>query len=313
MKTKLALAHLVLAVMLGGLIIECALAQVTGTNRVSITIEGDQRVIRANGLPNHAPGAFPNQGNPNSMAPQNYTYRVPLHPQTAPAPRPFGLQPFGIALNGVVFDPGANEFWNGDRNSGWQYEAMNVPGKLGMDQNNAHVQPDGAYHYHGIPQGILAATKNVKEHMTQIGWAADGFPIYAPYGYSDANKTNSAVKEMKSSYRIKTGTRPNGPGGVYDGSFTADYDYVAGAGDLDECNGRTGITPEFPQGTYYYCVTADFPYIPRQYRGTPDPSFERRGPPPGGRDGRNGRGPRRGPPGGPPGGPGFGPPNRGGG
>src|SRR5256885_16056781 len=30
-----------------------------GTNRVSITVSGGERVIRANGLPDHAPGQFP--------------------------------------------------------------------------------------------------------------------------------------------------------------------------------------------------------------------------------------------------------------
>ena len=49
--------------------------------------------------------------------------------------------------------------------------------------------------------------------MTLIGWAADGFPIYAPYAYTDPNNTNSAIKEMKPGYRVKQGTRPGGPGG----------------------------------------------------------------------------------------------------
>lgn len=59
-----------------------------------------------------------------------------------------------------------------------------------------------------------------------------------------------------------------------------DWTYVAGAGDLDECNGRFGVTPEHPEGTYYYVVTDTFPFVPRLFRGTPDPSF-RHGPPPG--------------------------------
>ena len=58
--------------------------------------------------------------------------------------------------------------------------------------------------------------------------------------------------------------------------------FVAGAGDLDACNGRTGPTPEFPGGTYHYVLTETFPFIPRLWHGTPDPSFLRRGPPPGG-------------------------------
>jgi hypothetical protein len=31
-----------------------------------------------------------------------------------------------------------------------------------------------------------------------------------------------------------------GPGGNYDGTFVQDWEYAAGTGDLDECNGRTG-------------------------------------------------------------------------
>jgi hypothetical protein len=95
------------------------------------------------------------------------------------------------------------------------------------------------------------------------------------------------VKQLTSSYRLKKGKRPAGPGGTYDGTFIQDWEYVAGAGDLDECNGRTGVTPAYPQGTYYYVLTEKFPFIPRAFRGTPDASFDRRGPPPG-RPGRPG-------------------------
>ncbi len=260
------------------------------TNRVAITIEGESRVIRANGLPDHAMGQFPNAHNPNTASGQNYTFRVPLHPQVAAKATPVGMQNFGIAINGVVFDPAAAEWWNRDRSSGWQYEPMTGHLNLGVDQNNAHVQPGGVYHYHGIPTGLLAKVKDAKSRMVLIGWAADGFPIYAPWGYAKANDATSGLKTVKSSYRLKKGTRPSGPGGTYDGTFVADFEYVAGAGDLDECNGRFGVTPEFPEGTYHYFLTPDFPFIPRFYKGTPDRSFERRGPPGGGRRGLGGPG-----------------------
>jgi hypothetical protein len=249
-------------------------------NHVSITIEGDFRIIRANGLPNHETGQFPNRNNPNRIAPQNYTFRVPLHPQIAPRVTPLVMQPFGVAVNGVVFDPGAAEWWNRDRNSGWQLEPMNMAGRLGADQNNAHVQPSGAYHYHSVPTGLLNKLSGGKSKMVLAGWAADGFPIYGTHGYADATNTNSALKQLKASYRVKKGTRPNGPGGPYDGTYVADYEFIKGAGDLDECNGRFGITPEFPKGTYYYVLTEDFPFIPRFFKGRPDESFARRGPPP---------------------------------
>jgi YHYH protein len=266
------------------------------TNRVSITIEGDRRVIRANGLPDHETGRFPNRGNPNTIAAQNYVFRVPAKPKMAATARPVGMQPFGVAINGVVFDPAAAEWWNRDRSSGWQYEPLTSNVKLGVDQNNAHVQPTGAYHYHGLPTGLLSKIKGAKERMVLLGWAADGFPIYAPWGYSNAKDAKSALKPLKSSYRIKKGTRPSGPGGAYDGSFVADWEYVVGAGDLDECNGRVGVTPEFPEGTYHYYLTSDFPFIPRLYRGTPDQSFERHGPPGGGPGNRRPGGPQGPPP-----------------
>ena len=200
---------------------------------------------------------------------------------------------FGVALNGVPFDPGAAEYWNRDRNSGWQYEALSGKIDLGLDASNAHVQPNGAYHYHGVPVALLARLSGRKKQMTLVGYAADGFPVYALYGYSDAGSAESAVRTLESSYRLKKGMRPSGPGGRYDGSFVEDYEFVEGAGDLDECNGREGVTPEHADGTYYYVLTAEFPFIPRSLRGESDPSFLKRGPPPGGR--------RR--PGGPPGGP----------
>jgi hypothetical protein len=51
------------------------------------------------------------------------------------------------------------------------------------------------------------------------------------------------------------------------GTFTQDYEYVDGIGDLDQCNGRFGVTPEFPDGIYYYVVTDDFPFFTRCLKG----------------------------------------------
>lgn len=303
--------------------------------QVAITMQGPYRVVRSNGIPDHSTGEFPNQGNPNTIAEQEYLYRMPKEPKRAEQTTPLSMNVFGVAINGVPFDPGAAEWWNRNPMSGWQYEAMALGPRLGLDRNNAHVQPNGAYHYHGPPTGLLERLKRVGKPVL-IGYAADGFPIYGPYGYKDANDAKSGMKKLSSSYRIRGGTRPNGPGGTYDGTFVQDYEYVSKRGDLDNCNGRTGVTPEFPAGTYYYVVTDNYPYIPRGWKGTPDDSFVKRGPggqrggartrPDGGRNSGNwnergygppGDGQGFGPPGGgqgfgPPGGEGFGPPGRGG-
>jgi hypothetical protein len=199
-----------------------------------------------------------------------------------------------------VFDPFAAEWWKGDPNSGWQYEPHGGAINLGLDSSNAHVQPNGAYHYHGIPTGLIDALSGGKPQVTLVGWAADGFPIYGPWGHSDPQDASSPLKKLVSGHVIKSGTRPaDSPGGKYDGSFVQDYEWVAGTGDLDASNGRFGITPEFPQGTYHYVLTEQYPFIPRKFVGTPDASFERRGPPgggfgppPGGRGRRGGPGMR---------------------
>ncbi|MBL9132901.1 MAG: YHYH protein [Verrucomicrobiaceae bacterium] len=287
-----------------------ALAQAPSwQNEVRITEEGAVRRIRSNGIPDHAPGQFPNRRNPNSIRPQSYDYQVPLQPLKNAQPTPFRMQPFGVAVNGVVFDPFAAEWWRGDPSSGWQYEPQSGAIDLGLDEHNAHVQPNGAYHYHGIPTGLMKRLSGEENAMTLLGWAADGFPIYGPWGHSEAGDAKSALKKLTPGYRVKKGARPaGGPGGSHDGSFVQDYEWAAGVGDLDASNGREGVTPEFPQGTYYYVLTEAYPFIPRQFAGTPDKSFERRGP--GGPGGFGGPPPGRGPPppGGRRGGPGFRPP-----
>ena len=70
--------------------------------------------------------------------------------------------------------------------------------------------------------------------------------------------------------------------------------------------------PNYPEGTFFYCITAEFPQLSRQWKGTPDASFEKGGGgPPGGRRGPPGGGQQdrgRRPGGGPPGGMRSGPP-----
>ncbi len=161
-----------------------------------------------------------------------------------------------------------------DPSSGWRREALGERRRLGLDDNNAHVQPNGAYHYHGVPSGLLGRM-GASDGPVLIGYAADGFPIYGPNGYRDAKNSGSGLKKLTSSYRLKQGTRPGGPGGAYDGRWVQDYEFVAGLGDLDACNGRFGVTPESPNGTYHYVVTHAFPGVPRCFKGTPDASFTR--------------------------------------
>ncbi len=94
-------------------------------NKVSISTGGGVRLIRSNGIPGHPVGQFPNRGNPNSISEQSHAFRVPMNPVPAnrPAPMRRGMN-FGVALNGVPFDPGTAEFWRNDPGSGWRDEAL---------------------------------------------------------------------------------------------------------------------------------------------------------------------------------------------
>jgi hypothetical protein len=239
-----------------------------------IVVEGEWRVIRADGLPDHTTGAFPNRENPNRISAQQYEYRIPAKPLLVGTPTWIHLGQFGIALNGVPFDAGAAEFWKDDWKTGWQYEPMSGAIPLGLDQNNAHVQPSGAYHYHGMPHALLERL-SYRGKPALIGYAADGFPIYGPFGHADPKIASSPIAKLRSSYRLKAGSRSGGPGGAHDGKFVQDYEWVAGHGELDECNGRIAVTPEHPEGTYQYVITDGFPFVPRCYKGTPGASFQR--------------------------------------
>jgi hypothetical protein len=127
---------------------------------------------------------------------------------------------------------------------------MGAADKLGMDNNDAHVDERGLYHYHGVSSGLLEAAQG-----TLIGYAADGFPIHY------------AGSSVQSSYQLKSGTRPSGPGEAYDGTYVEDWEYVAGSGNLDECNG--GIY----QGEYVYFATDTYPFFPRCFKGSVSKDF----------------------------------------
>ena len=84
---------------------------------------------------------------------------------------------------------------------------------------------------------------------------------------------NGTIRKAEPSFQLRAGNRPTGdgnPGGTYDGSFRDDYEYVEGSGDLDECNGM------MINGVYGYYITDGFPYILACFKGTPDPSFNKR-------------------------------------
>ena len=268
---------------------------VNAISRYSWTSNGSQRILSGNGIPNHEVGTFPNNNNPNTIREINVNKRFTLCPEIISES---GLELVGPALaiayaiNSVKFDPGTAGRCNdlgecslAQGQGNWNIEALGHDTfNFGDDMNHAHVQPNGEYHYHGMPE-LLIEFLGDNQNMTLVGWASDGFPVYARFGYSNTNDSNSTIKSLIPSYRLKSqpdsnrpmvltslaggpgqgNTSPNTP--IAMGAFTQDYEYVEGLGDLDQCNGRFGVTPEFPSGIYYYVVTDDFPFFTRCLKG----------------------------------------------
>lgn len=243
------------------------------------------RSLTGNGLPDHAVGEFPNAGNPNTISAQSVSASMTLTPtmgsSTTTVGGPNGA--FIYARNSVKFDPGtagtcpdtatqASDCNLANGTDQWRVEALGQDVfDFGEDDNNAHVQPTGEYHYHGMPEGILEneGATDTDRKMTLVGWASDGYPVYARYCYTDALDASSALKVCEGSYALDTVADSDRPATSWVplGAFVSDWNYVTDSGDLDDCNGRTGVTPEFPDGIYYYMATDSYPYMSRCVKG----------------------------------------------
>ncbi|MDA9009344.1 YHYH protein [Alphaproteobacteria bacterium] len=246
-----------------------AAAAYAATNSVSFSQQGDKRCVASNGIPDHATGQFPNRGNPNSMREQRLKYCVDATPTKGSRPTD-RAKTIGVALNGVPIRPGTADWYDAssprghsrDRSSGWNLEGLGSREKLGMDHNHAHVDHQGLYHYHGMPNHLANLNGG-----SLMGYAADGFEIH----YIGQKAT--------SSYKLKPGNRPTPPYGRYDGQFEQDWGFKAGSGNLDRCNGA-----ETGRG-YAYFATDSFPFFPRCHWGEVSSDFVRKGGP-GGKQGK---------------------------
>ncbi len=239
----------------------------------SIAIQGDRRVITSNAIPDHDVDLFPNAGNPNVVTAQALTWSIPLNPTRGN--NAIWARTIGVGLNGIKMEPETAETYSGTQ---WKYEALTFGGRvtgdttnappltsLGLDCNFAHVQPNGEYHYHGVPTAILPESPAV----VQVGWALDGYPILGRWGYETPGDESSAVVELRGSFRVRSGARAalggeTPPPGDYDGTFVQDWEYVEGLGDLDECNGRAEtIVIDGQTFDYAYYLTHTYPWSPR--------------------------------------------------
>jgi hypothetical protein len=219
----------------------------------------------------------------------------------------------GIFVDGVeMFNSWDGYYWNGsaDVQTGadegyWNRDAFVNEG-VTFDAGYAHQQNTGVYHYHADPIALryllgdhvdyVATTKTYSEstntptrHSPILAWTADGYPLYGPYGFSNATNAGSGLRRMVSGYVVRNGqygtsnltangrtTIPqwaarlfnissNQPGPDVSasyplGRYMEDNDYLGDLINPDTgTNYQQGVDFDLDQFNGRWCVTPEFP------------------------------------------------------
>jgi hypothetical protein len=244
----------------------------------SAEVSGDFMEVRSAGVSLHYWGMFQPPADP-AEGPRQMVFRIPLRGEPAGEHHsrlPRGAT--GVFVNGV---PITNWFEEGS------YQERNL------------------WHYDSVARNRMQSAlvdnlmRDMGRHSPIIGYALDGYPVYGPWGFRNADGSGG-LRRMRSSYRVRRmrerSVWPDGRRLTADqagpevgadfplGTFAEDYEYARGSGDLDEFNGRFAVTPEYPAGTYaYYLSTGEdgepaFPYLMafRYYGRVPEESALKR-------------------------------------
>lgn len=262
--------------------------------------------VKATGIPSYVTGPYA-IGTITTAANNNYTFKFPLNPTPATNHTSVGNGAIAAFIDGSVAFRARDAATY--KNLGqWHQNAVYFE-NLGFDCSHGHPGPmTSDYHQHQNPSAFDISTvpassicniylsdglyvPDSNTHSPLIGFAWDGYPIYGSYGYSDPNDNTSAIKRIRTSYKLRNitsrTTLPNGtvaagpaftdfitsmlPGSTplqaILGAYEEDFDYIANYGDLDQFNGRFCKTPEYPDGMYCYFASIDslnnpeYPYL----------------------------------------------------
>ncbi len=236
--------------------------------RLQIRCEEDTLVISSNAIPHYQ---FV-QITPNPLVELNRDYRMPLSPKLAEEPSPLPLLgPSGVAINGIpLFGP----------NEG----AVPPPGfgdpiyNAIMDACMGHTARQ--YHYHALVQSCFETVAKAGGPSPILAFAADGFPVYGPFGCADAECSKTI--EFKSSWDQLRSPQ-------IDAWDAYRFTPKEGPEYLDRCNGHSG---DDHGGAYHYHATATWPYIMGCFSGTPSDAAGREEDRQLSGGGRGGRGPQ---------------------
>ncbi len=199
---------------------------------VAATCNGDSIVVTSNGIPDYTYI----ETSPGAPRPADHSFTLPASPTIAVSTTNVArLGPVAIAINGVpIYGP--TEGQGGD--------VLSLGG--GLSECGSHNGPTG-FHMHlfgtSDTTDCLYTPAEAAAAPQLFGYAFDGYPIFT----GNDQYTSSWVLTNASVFSTDT---------------WAAHTYVAGSGDLDECNGRTDA-----QGNYAYYTTDAFPYVLGCYSG----------------------------------------------
>ena len=208
---------------------------------LSVTCDDDEVIVESNGIPN----VEFEQVTPNALQEHDHVFRLPRVPAPAAATTavPLGGE-VAVAVNGMmIFGPTEAP------QAGYRDPILDQL----MDYCQGHTAPGGMYHYHARPDCLF--TDPSGETALVVGYALDGYPIL--WGGDVTSSWQRIAEQFDADGDPIYDNTPEGSWDV--------HEYVAGSGDLDECNGR-----ELAGGGYAYYATDTFPYFLGCYRGTPN-------------------------------------------
>lgn len=208
----------------------------SGVNEVLYS--NDWVYIRTTGLASHLMGpwyldASKTQNFPNFPSNTATIYRIPRAPVVDTGKTNTSNGAIGYFVNGVAFFDNRDAFsystsHNADATPMTMFQGDGIwnrdayPNELiTFDAALAH-QAGKQYHYHVQPIALRyqlgdhvdynAGTNRYSEgtstslaHSPIVAWAADGYPVYGPYGYGTADSSTSAIRRIVSGYVLRDG------------------------------------------------------------------------------------------------------------
>ncbi|MFN5416474.1 MAG: YHYH protein [Flavobacteriia bacterium] len=258
------------------------------TNVQAVNYSDTYVYVKTEDIPSWIPTGYNWPNNPWFAQAMGYQFRFRRNPIPNVGPETkTGYGHIGLWKNGCsIYNPKDAKHYKDSSTwfqNAWFWEHLILET---FDPCIGHPNGSGEYHTHVSPSCLYDITDSLNISPL-VGYAFDGYPIYGGYGHSNPLDTNSSVKRLKSSYRLRNITErttlPDGtilspeyygppidtntvsldplnntPIAAPLGAYMEDYEYVVGLGDLDEHNGRFCITKEYPNGTYAYFTTIDW-------------------------------------------------------